>query len=56
MSSMMHTCAGFVGLVWAHKEEKHIFLNFFSIPKGHGLPKESLRWRGAERCEEVGGG
>ena len=56
MASMMHTCVGFVGLMWAHKQQIHIFARFFQIP---GSPEYSVRTNSpAARgvWEGVGGG
>ena len=39
MASMMHTCVGFVGLKWAHKQEIHKFPTFFKISKGPKVTK-----------------
>ena len=34
---------GFVGLMWAHKQQIHIFPTFFQIPKGHEYARTSLQ-------------
>ena len=33
MASMMHTCVGFVGHKWAHKQNIHTVPSFFKISK-----------------------
>ena len=39
MASMMHTCVGFVGLKWAHKQEIHTFPTLFKISRGAKVTK-----------------
>ena len=47
MASMMHTCVGFVGLKWAHKQNIRTFPTFLKIsrwPKVTKVPHFLAAW------------